>query len=280
MSEDVYRAANRANWDDRAVLHATDQGGMYGIAAVLAGRSTLHPVDVAGIGDVRGLRVAHLQCHIGLDTLSLAHLGAHPVGLDFSAEAVAAARGFAARAGRPDVAFVEADVYAARAALDGAFDLVYVTWGAINWLPDIARWAAVAASLLKPGGRLFLAETHPSALVLDEVDGRLVPRFDWLTPEGAPIASDESTSYTGDPRPIARTRNYEWIHPLSAIVTGLLAAGLRLTRLDEHETLPYRLYPSMVPADRDEDGRVMTFRLPDGAVRFPLSFSLTAEKPL
>lgn len=280
MSFDAYRAANRANWDDRAALHASDPTGMYGIDAVLAGRSCLHPVDRAGIGDVRGLRIAHLQCHIGLDTLSLAHLGGEPVGLDFSAQAVAAARDFAARAGRPDVAFVEADVYAARAALSGLFDLVYVTWGAINWLPDIGRWATVVASLLKPGGRLFLAETHPSALVLDEVDGRLGPRFDWLTPQGAPIATDESTSYTGDPRPIAHTRNYEWIHPLSAIVNGLLAAGLRLARLDEYETLPYRLYPSMVPADRDEDGRIMTFRLPDGAVRFPLSFSLTAEKPL
>ncbi|WP_181705040.1 class I SAM-dependent methyltransferase [Chthonobacter rhizosphaerae] len=276
---DAFRAANRANWDDRAALHATDKTGMYGIAAVLAGRSCLHPVDRAGIGDVTGLRVAHLQCHIGLDTLSLAHLGASPVGLDFSPNAVAAARDFASRAGRPDVSFVEADVYAARQALSGDFDLVYVTWGAINWLPDIGRWAAVAASLLRPGGRLFLAETHPSALVLDEVDGRIEARFSWRTAADAPIATDDETSYTGDPRPIANTRNYEWIHPLSVILGGVLDAGLRLVRFQEHETLPYRLYPSMVPADRDEDGRVITYRLPDGAVRFPLSFSLTAEKP-
>ena len=37
--------------------------------------------------------------------------------------------------------FVEGNVYDARALLEGDFDMVYVTWGAINWLPDIARWA-------------------------------------------------------------------------------------------------------------------------------------------
>jgi 23S rRNA G2069 N7-methylase RlmK/C1962 C5-methylase RlmI len=49
-------------------------------------------MEAAELGDVRGKRVLHLQCHIGLDTLRLARLGAVATGLDFSAVAVNAAR--------------------------------------------------------------------------------------------------------------------------------------------------------------------------------------------
>lgn len=271
-------AANRAGWDERADLHASDRTGMYRIDTVLAGRSCLHPIETAVLGDVAGLRVAHLQCHIGLDTLSLAHLGAQPVGLDYSGKAVAAARAFAARSGRPDVTFVEADVYEARAALSGEFDLVYVTWGAINWLPDIRRWAAVVASLLRPGGRLFLAETHPSALCLEERDGRIEPAYDWNTPAERPLAFDTAQSYTGDDRPLTHTRSYEWIHPLSEIIGVLTAAGMTIEHLGEDERLVYKLFPRMVPADLDPEGHPMTFRLPDGHPRLPLSFTLWARR--
>ena len=94
-----------------------------------------------------------------------------------------AARTLAAELGLTNRArFVEADLYDAPAAIPepGSFDLVYVTWGAINWLPDIRRWAEIVAFFLKPGGALYLAEGHPAALVLDDLaprggaDARLV----------------------------------------------------------------------------------------------------------
>lgn len=276
---DPFRAANLANWNERAALHATDTTGMYRIDAVIAGHPVLHSVEAAELGPVGGLRIAHLQCHIGTDTVSLAHLGAGEViGLDFSEVAVAAARDLAARAGRPNVSFVQSDVYAARSALAGDFDLVYVTWGAINWLPDIAAWAKVVSSLLKPGGRLFLAESHPVTLCLEETDGRIGPTYDWRTPRDRPLVFDLDTTYTGDARKLVSTRTYEWIHPLSDILTGISDAGLRLQRFCEHDVLPWVLFPSMVPAEFDSEGTPMTWRLPDGVARLPLAFSLNASK--
>lgn len=273
-------AANLANWQERALLHSTDTTGAYRIGEVLAGALALHSIEAGEIGDVTGLRVAHLQCHIGLDTLSLAHLGAADlVGLDFSGNAIAAARTFAEQAGCGKVRFVEADVYRAREVIDGDVDLVYVTWGAINWLPDIAGWGKVVASLLKPGGRLYLAEAHPVTLCLEERDGRILPAYDWRTPVGRPLAFDEATTYTGDERKLSSTRNYEWIHPLSDILGALIGAGLAITRFSEHERLPWLLFPSMVPDETDgAAGAPTTYRLPDGHPRLPLAFSLTARK--
>ena len=220
---------------------------------------------------MRGLRVIHLQCHFGLDTLCLARRGADATGLDFSPAALAGARALAAEQRIP-ARFVEANFYDARAVLDGLFDLSYVTWGAINWLPDIRRWATVVASLLAHRGVLYLAESHPSALIFEEIEGRLVPHYPWRTPPDRPFVFDEPKTYTGDETPLANSRNYSWMHPLSEILGGLVEAGLRIEFLHEHQTLPWRLFPMMVLGP---DGM---YRLPAGVVSMPLAFSLGARK--
>mgnify|MGYP005853184725 CR=1 FL=1 len=61
-------AVNRARWDARVRIHAADRSGFYGVEAFLSGETRL---DAVASGDLQaaGARVAHLQCHIGLDTL-------------------------------------------------------------------------------------------------------------------------------------------------------------------------------------------------------------------
>jgi SAM-dependent methyltransferase len=270
---DAFFAANLANWNERAELHATDTTGSYRIAQVLAGGSSLHAIEAREVGEVAGLDIVHLQCHIGIDTLSLKHLGARSVtGLDFSPRAIAAARDFADRAGTP-ARFVEASLYDAPQALGERYDLAFVTWGAINWLPDLGAWARVVAALLRPGGKLYLLESHPVMNQMVAEDGRLHVGFDWQTPPSAPLAFDEATTYTGDARRIQNTRNYEWLHPLSDVVGSVLGAGLRLDFLREHDQVAWRAFPGMIETGED------LFSLPDGMPKIPLAFSLQATKP-
>jgi SAM-dependent methyltransferase len=273
MADDAadYLKLNKANWNERAAIHLEDATGFYEVAEFRAGKSSLHAIEAGEIGDVTGKRLAHLQCHIGLDTLSLARLGAEVTGLDFSAAALDGARKLAAETGTP-ATFVESNVYDARRRLEGQFDIVYSTWGAINWLPDIRKWAEVASSLLSPGGFLYMAEAHPVTLVFEEVGGRLVPYYTWRTPPDQPINSDTPTTYTGATTSLVNRRTQEWMHPLSDIVGALIAEGLRIEFLHEHELLPWQLFPMMQPAG----GKL--YRLPDGMPRFPLSFSLKAMK--
>ncbi|NIX76294.1 class I SAM-dependent methyltransferase [Microvirga terricola] len=267
---EIWKKSNLSNWNKRAALHIRDATGFYDIDGFIAGRDTLYPVEASEIGDVKGKRLLHLQCHFGLDSLSLARRGAIVTGLDFSPTAVTAARDLAARANL-QAAFVESDVYDARQSIKGEFDLVYTTWGTICWLPDIKRWAKVVADMLAPGGSFYFADSHPCAQMLDEREGRIVPSFAWRTPVEKPDVFEETQSYTGDVHDEASTQ-YNWIHPLSDIIGSLMEAGLRLETLSEHELLPYKLFPSMVSA-----GHGM-FRLPDGAVPIPLSVSLRMVK--
>ena len=152
---------NRANWDDRATLH---EASGYGIAELLASPTALTKDvtdDRERLGDLVDLDVIHLQCHLGLDTISLSRLGARRVvGLDLSPRSLERARELARRAGAR-IELVESNVYAAREAVTGDFDLVYTTLGVLCWLPDIDLWARVVARLLRPGGRLVLRDDHP-----------------------------------------------------------------------------------------------------------------------
>jgi 2-polyprenyl-3-methyl-5-hydroxy-6-metoxy-1,4-benzoquinol methylase len=155
MAHHDARDINRAHWDDRAEIHARDATGFYRIAEFRTGADTLTPIETAELGDVSGLRVLHLQCHLGLDTLSLVRRGAIVTGLDFSAKALGFARQLSAETGL-HATFVEGDVHKVRDLVEGTFDLVFATWGIFCWIPDVARWLRGAASMLHPAAGFTL----------------------------------------------------------------------------------------------------------------------------
>src|SRR4030042_1127028 len=161
MPLDEHRRANRDNWDDRVPIHWDSP--VYDTAGFIAapGRvSTEVVVDASQVGNVRGKRLLHLQCHMGKDTLSWARLGAEVTGVDFSEPPIAAARRLSAESGTPG-RFVVAELYDAPRVLPETFDVVYTGVGALNWLPDIARWGEVVAGFLAPGGLFYIREAHP-----------------------------------------------------------------------------------------------------------------------
>jgi SAM-dependent methyltransferase len=270
---DPYRAVNRANWDERAPAHARSPD--YGFDRFASDPTHLSGVvtfDLPRLGDIAGLRGVHLQCHIGTDTVSLARLGARMTGLDFSPPALAEARRLAAMAGA-DVDFVEAELYDAPKVLErGSFDLVFTGIGALCWLPDIRRWAQVVATLLRPGGRLFLREGHPMlwALADPRPDGLLVVEYPYFEAAG-PTRFDEPGTYVTTDVPLTRTVTWEWNHGLGEIVTALLDAGMRLTMLEEHESVPWEALPGQM-----EEVGGGEYRITGPPMRVPHSYTLQA----
>jgi SAM-dependent methyltransferase len=270
-----YKQVNRANWDDRAAAHAASPG--YRVEQFVADPGYLSDVvrfDLPRLGEVRGLTGVHLQCHIGTDTISLARLGARMTGLDFSGASLAHARRIAAEA-HAEVEFVESDVYDAPTVLPTAtFDLVFTGIGALGWLPDIDRWAQVVASLLKPGGRLFLREGHPVlwALAGARPDNLLVlqdPYFELQEPR----TGRSGGTYVQTDATFTHNLRHVWNHGLGEIVTALLDNGLRLTGLTEHDSVPWEHLPGQM--ERIEGGE---WRLSDRPWRLPHSYTLQAVK--
>jgi 2-polyprenyl-3-methyl-5-hydroxy-6-metoxy-1,4-benzoquinol methylase len=275
LTRHVYRGdsieVNRLNWDERATIHARDSTGTYMLDSFRAGEDTLFAIESAELGDICGKRILHLQCHIGCDTLSLVRRGAIVTGLDFSYIALRFARTLAEETGLK-AEFVQGLVDEASQLTPGPFDLVYTTWGTINWLPDLTIWARVIASVLVPGGELYFADKHPSFHVLAEQAGRLVAKYDFQTPVDRPLEFNFATTYTSDKTIMKHQSTREWIHSLSTILGALIDAGLTIVTLREHQVLPWRAVPSLVPASR------RLWRLPEGYPRIPLAISLIARK--
>jgi SAM-dependent methyltransferase len=263
-----WRGLNRANWDDRVPIHLASEH--YDLGGFRAGRDSLRPFELAEAGDVSGKRLLHLQCHIGLDTLSWARHGALVSGLDFSAAAIEAARSLAADLGIP-ASFVVSDVYDAVAALEGQrFDIVYVSVGSLVWLPDLARWADTVVALLAPGGFLYLVDGHPIAQVLDGATGSVVTD-DYF--DDAPRVNDWPWSYTGRSSALTHQRSVQFQHTVGEIVTAIARTGLRIEFLREHDFDEFQRFESL---ERQADG---SYRLPRGRPRVPMLLSLRASGP-
>jgi SAM-dependent methyltransferase len=271
-----YRDLNRANWDERAPAHArSDEYALQRFRDDPAFISKVVGFDLPRLGDISGLTGIHLQCHIGTDTISLSRLGARMTGLDFSPASIAQARRLAADTAS-DVVFVEADVYDAPSAVDGAvFDFVFTGVGALCWLPDIRRWAAVVASLLRPGGRLFVREGHPMLWALDDVrsDGLLTVEYPYFErPE--PLVWDEAGTYVEtDVAEFAHTTTHSWNHGLGETVDALLGQGLEITGLVEHDTVPWEALPGLM--HRVDSGE---WQLADRPWRVPMTYTLQAQR--
>jgi len=263
--------ANRSWWDSAVAVHLASE--FYDVEGWLADGRGPRPREAAVLGDVTGLDLVHLQCHFGKDTLSWARAGARVTGLDFSEAAIAAARELADRAGLGDRAdFVCAPVADAVEALGRRdFDVVYVSLGALCWLPDIAEWAGQVAGLLRPGGRLFLHEVHPVSMALAD-DGLTIvyPYFEEATPYRDTLAGSYADPTATDALPGDPT--FGWNHGIGEIVGALLAVGIRIDRLEEHDWTSFQRFPWLIETGEEE------FVTPEGTLRVPLSFTLLASK--
>jgi SAM-dependent methyltransferase len=228
--------------------------------------------DLPRLGDISGYRGAHLQCHIGTDTISLARLGASMTGLDFSGAAVDAARKLASDS-MADATFVQSDVYeAARVLGAGEFDLVYTGVGSLTWLPDIHRWGGVVADLLRPGGRLFIREDHPVLLSAKVRDGLLLLERPYFEQVGPNVGKSGGT-YVGTDAKIAHAVTEWWNHGIGEIITSLLDAGLRVSQFTEHDSLPWSALPGAMNYIGNGE-----YQLIDSPERLPHSYTLQAVK--
>jgi len=107
---------------------------------------------------------------------------------------------------------------------------VYTELGAINWLPDLPRWAKVVTNLLRPGGRLYLAEFHPFRTF---AEGDLTVERSYFE-RGPIVRDDDPGTYANRAADTHNNRSVEWHHTLGDVVTAVASAGLRIEYRHEH----------------------------------------------
>ncbi|XWX00338.1 hypothetical protein V2A60_008358 [Cordyceps javanica] len=275
-----YETTNRAAWDERVPFHVASSE--YQVEDYISDPNFIGNVvqfDRPFLGDITGFHCVHLQCHIGTDALSLARLGAASVtGLDFSGEAVTAARRLAdatAGSGGEKLKFVQSSVQQAWTVLPrDAFELVFVSIGSLCYIPKIKEWARVVSGLLKQGGRLFVRDFHPVLLSLgDGKPDEMVIDFPYFEREEPMIMDRQGTYVEWGDYVFTSTRRAVFNHGIGEIVQALLDVGMRLTMLKEHQSAP--LMGSQPELEADAGGE---YSMKNRPWRLPLSYTLLAVK--
>lgn len=246
---------NRRRWNALADLHGRGNDDYYDVAGFLAGESTLNERELAevaaAVGDVTGIELLHLQCHLGLDTLSWARAGARVTGVDFSPVAVARARQIAGDAGLA-AEFVEADVLQLPERLSGRFDVVFASYGVLCWISSAAAWMRSAADCLRGGGVLVLIDLHPLLCMAETVDPLMV---DFPYSGERAVRARSAASYAVEVSDAGAAETVQYAHGLGEVVSAAATAGLRVESLTEW-------------FDEEQDAKLV--RDADGWLRFPI----------
>ena len=88
-----------------------------------------------------------------------------------------------------------------------------------------------------------------------------------------PLVWDEPGTYVETAAEFKHTLSHAWNHGLGEIVTALLDAGMQLTMLVEHDSVPWEALPGHMV--KDEAGE---WRLTERRERLPASYTLQAVK--
>ena len=261
--EDYYKT-NKEAWETRTKIHLLSS--FYDLDTFKREVKSVPDLDLSLLGDIRGKSILHLQCHFGMDSLSLSKMGARVVGVDFSEEAIKTATALNAEL-RLDARFCCCNVYDAPTVLQGQqFDIVYTSYGVVNWLPDLTQWGRVISQMLKAGGRFVIVEFHPVLWMFNENFSQV--RYAYSRKE--PYVVEEPT-YTGSETD-SRQKTVTWNHGLSEILNGLLRNDLRIKSFGEYDYSPFNLFGNMTA---EKEGR---FRIAGKEGDVPILFSVVAVK--
>ena len=257
-----YLDINKQNWDQRTSVHVNSD--FYDLPSFLGGQSSLNDIELNLLGDVKNKSLLHLQCHFGLDTLSLSRLNAICTGVDFSSAAIEEAKKLNTQIGQ-NSEFICSDVYQLK--LHKQFDIVFSSYGVIGWHPDMTKWANVIASHLKPGGQFIFVEFHPIVWMFDNQFQKIAYNY---SKENEIIETETGTYADRSSKKVFKSVN--WNHSLSEVMGSLLGAGLTIKDFQEYHHSPYNCFEG---TEEFEKGK---FRIKHLGNKIPMIYSLIAEK--
>lgn len=270
---DKFFETNKKYWDEAVDIHKKSE--LYSLDEFKKGVNKLNSIELNELGDIKGKKILHLQCHFGMDTLSLAMLGADVTGVDFSDVAISNAKKLSDEINIPSN-FICSDVYSLleNGLLEiESFDIVFTSYGAIYWLPDLERWADVINKFLKPSGFFFISESHPITGCFDF--DKSLNTLKYTTPyfkREEPFYFENGVDYADPEHKLENNKTYEWNHSLSDIINVFLKRKFIIESFNEYPFTVWKQYPNMELRD---DGY---FHFIDKNFDIPLLFSLKAKK--
>jgi len=260
-----YSKVNKKWWNDVAPIHYKSE--LYNLKEFKKRKNSLVSIEQEEIGTlVKGKNLLHLMCHFGMDTLSLAKLGAVATGVDLSDSSIKLAKKLSREIKVP-AKFICSDIYELPNVLDKKFDVVFTSYGVLCWLKNIKKWAKVINHFLKDGGVFYIVELHPFTNILS-FDFKLFYKYF----KRGPYTDDSSGTYT-DWDANVKGFTYEWSYTISDVINVLINQGLKIEFVHEFPFTMYDQFPGFM--ELNDKGQYI---LKNKRIEIPLLFSLKATK--
>jgi SAM-dependent methyltransferase len=261
-----YLQINKAAWEQKVEPHVASE--FYNVAEFLEGKNVLNSIELNLLGNVEDKELLHLQCHFGMDSLSLTRMGAKVTGIDIAESAIKKAQELNEEI-KGNAQFLCTDLYNSTTIIKQQFDIVFSSYGTIGWLPDIKQWAKVVSTFLKPGGEFIFVEFHPVVWMYDNDFNEVTYHYH----NQEPIVEIESGTYA-DKNAAINTKSITWNHSLAEVINALLAEGLLLQQFHEYDYSPYACLNGMVEV---EPGKFVVEKFGN---KIPYVYALKCKKPI
>ncbi len=259
-----YININKKLWDKRTAIHYKSK--FYNVTSFLKGKDSLNAIELALLGDIKGKDILHLQCHFGMDSISLARHGAQVTGVDFSEKAIEKAN-YLNKQLNTHVTFIQSDIYQLSNILEDKFDIIFTSYGVLGWLPDMNKWAHVIQHFLKPKGTLVLVEFHPIIWMYSNDFNKIA--YNYMN--DGPIVEDLEGTYTDADKHI-QEKSVSWNHGLSEVINPLIKSGMQILDFQEYNYSPYDCFENTLKIAEQK------FQIKNLENRFPMVYSIKAQK--
>lgn len=227
--------ANREAWNEAAPVHAKINQAKLLEAFSKPGYSTLddHCLERLKEIGIQGKSIAQLCCNNGRELLSLKNLGAgRCVGFDASAAFIEQAHELAKASGHTDVEFVITDIYEIPPDKIGPYDIVMTTIGVISWMPDLGDFFDMIARLTRPGGHVFIEESHPVLLMYEQGEGDKPSYLEYSYFKEEPWMETTGLDYYEGSKYESK-RHFSFQHTLADIMMAAIDRGFVLRHFAE-----------------------------------------------
>lgn len=261
---ETYIKKNKAAWNDKTDHHFNS--AFYDVDSFVKGKNSLNEIELDLLGDVSGKSILHLQCHFGMDTISLSRMGAIVTGADLSDKAISKAKELVLKT-NTNAEFICCDLYDLPEHLSKKFDMVFTSYGTIGWLPDMDRWAAIISTYLKPGGKFIFADFHPVVWMFDDDFEKIEYKYE----KADPIIENISGTYADRDAPI-KTETISWNHSISEVLNNLIKHRMEITLLNEYDYSPYNCF------NKTEEFEAGKFRIKHLENKIPMVYAIVAIK--
>ena len=265
-TEQNYIEINKHSWNNRTDTHLNSE--FYNLEGFLKGETSLNPIELKILGDIKGKSILHLQCHFGQDTISLSRLGAEVTGVDLSDKAIESAVKIAKET-NSNTQFICCDLYELENHLDKQFDIVFTSYGTITWLPDLDKWGKLISKFLKTDGKFIFVEFHPVVWMFDDNFEKIGYNYFNV----APIVETETGTYADKNAEISQSY-VTWNHSMSEVVGSLLNNSMNIIDFQEYDYSPYNCFNNL------EQGADEMWRIKGMDEKMPMMYSIKATKRL